>query len=173
MSKNKDAVEALPPQSRNTLLGNFDVAAAEAFFVAKSQKRSMVKVQEHMLEATLKYVKQLGLKEGGLICAGATWIDYTQCGQAAAAKQEDPGDDTMKAAPAVIRFDEATGQQLNSQVAFAEKQKKKMAHLSYCLGALGIRAKFQWEPWKLTKHPQSRRCTICIRVSITTRCQLR
>ena len=123
--KNKDAVEALPPQSRNTLLGNFDVAAAEAFFVAKSQNRSMAKVQESMIEATLKYVKQLGLKEGELTCAGATWIDYTQCGQAEAAKQEDPGDDIMKAAPAVIRFDEATGQQLNSQVAFDEVQKKQ------------------------------------------------
>jgi hypothetical protein len=130
----KDLVDALPPQSRILLLGNADVAAAEAFWAAKDPKLKAPegKIQEMLLAGAKKYMTQLGLEanaigtlgtrgEGGLklLVGYATWIRLPKDIPAGTTGGGGGVGGVMDSAPLVIKFDEKTGAQLNQQVEFA------------------------------------------------------
>ena len=105
----------LSPQSRNKLLANIDVAAADAFFAAKDpkQKHSVFTVQKRLLKATDKYLEPLGII-GKEFPPCESWINFTNT-----ADQEPASAlaaEKMPSALRVISFDEATGKQLTTQV---------------------------------------------------------
>ena len=58
----KDIVDQMSPAERILLLANIDVAAAEAFWLAKGPKLKYgeTKIQDMLLEATKKFLELLG-----------------------------------------------------------------------------------------------------------------
>jgi hypothetical protein len=121
----KGILEKMSPQSRILLLGNVDVAAAEAFFVAKdpqlwalNEKKGVQRTQEVLLAATRKYLPQLGLEPNGTTFSNlegvASWITWKDAEPVPCA----PTAAEVTSAPAVIGFEESTGRQLNQQVGF-------------------------------------------------------
>ena len=136
----KDLVDKMKPQSRILFLGNIDVAAAESFWAAKDPKLKYgeQKIQEILLAGTKKYLAQLGLEEDeekvNSLYGRAHWICFK--------KDAEPGQAIPTAvetssAPSVIKFDEITGTQLNTQVDFGvPSEEKKQAH------------KLPWREWR-------------------------
>ena len=116
----KDAVDELQPQSRSKLLGNVDVLCTEAFYSAKTAKKSQEKIRECLLEVATKTAKELDVvarKDGQ-----HPWIDFsTPASQKKDAQQEDPS----TKAPVIVRFDEKTGEQLNAQAELPEETNKE------------------------------------------------
>ena len=114
----------LSPQSRNKLLANIDVAAADAFYAAKDpkQKNSVFTIQKLLLKATDKYLEPLGII-GREIPPCESWIDFKN----AADQEPAQAAEKMPSALRDINFDEATGKQLNTQVELpvASGKKKK------------------------------------------------
>jgi hypothetical protein len=108
-------LDKLQPHSRIQILANIDVAATEAFFAAKAIKKVPVtKIQELLVDSTAKHAEQLGLSDEQRTSAEHPWIEF----QVTPEEEKTANNDVMKCAPAVIRFDEKTGEQLNPQVNF-------------------------------------------------------
>ena len=130
----KGIVDKMQPQSRIQLLGNIDIAAAEAFFNVKPHKSGVgaKKIEESLLAGTVKYLAPLGLEGDDQRAMGlsgvAQWIVFKKDAEpeptATATATED------RIAPAVIHFDELSGQQLSTQVDFTQQQQqpKTIAH---------------------------------------------
>jgi len=145
----KPDLDKLTPQSRNTMLALFDVAASDAFITAKPKRGNKAKIQEGLIAATAKIVADMGLTDPAGKAADQMWINFKR-GGVDAAPTETSGDTAhAPAAPAVIRFDETTGAQLNEQIEFhiddgAEERKPTPITLPHdfwhqnnaCLGAL-------------------------------------
>ena len=98
----------LSPQSRQKLLGNIDVAAADAFYVAIDPKQKNIQdVQSLLLQATVKYLEPLGITGTEIPSCESAWIYFNNAVDQATAK---PG--SSSAAPhvptalRVITFDE-------------------------------------------------------------------
>ena len=121
----KDSVDKLTPQSRIQLMGNVDIAAAEAFLIAhvnaKAPKSKTVdsRIKEALLEATKKYLAPLGLTDIVESREGrADWICFKR-GEALSPEAQAPGAATTPpSGSTVIQFDELSGKQLNEQVSF-------------------------------------------------------
>ena len=170
----------MKPQSRIQLLANMDIAVAEAFLAAKDSTfnpqstneahiaKWVQKVRKLLIEAADKYhimlPVPLAFKGGEQAIAAekfvkdadarASWIIWPQ-------GAEQSVKDTAVAAPVaprVIRFDEATGAQLNEQLSSSQKKKIRKKVSSWrCHGESG--KKISASPWAASKpstHPQSR-----------------
>lgn len=113
----KPALGRLEPQSRLTFLANFDVGAADAFLAAKAiKKNSKAKVQELLIQATEKLVQEIGLVGNAAQSSEHPWIDFRP--PAVAARMQTAVGTSLPIAPTVIRFNEESGVQLNSQIEF-------------------------------------------------------
>ncbi len=132
----QEALDKLPPHSRIQILANIDVAATEAFFAAKAIKKVTVrKIQELLLESTAKYAEQLGLSVDQRTSAEHPWIEF----QVTPEEEKKANLDAMKCAPAVINFDEKTGEQLTRQVNFEIPSTHK--------GSNATPVKLPWRAW--------------------------
>ena len=108
-------------------LGNIDITAAEAFWAVRvaKVKAGDEKTQDVLLEAVRKYLPAVGLKwmtetdEEYAIGRSADWIQFNMVTNVVkdAPAPHPPSADTP-IAPAVIKYDEATGDQLNTQLDF-------------------------------------------------------
>ena len=112
----KQKLEALKPQSRNTLLANIDVAAAEAFFATESSKpkATLGVIETSLLEVTRKFLPELGIEQDHVAKGDLAWIDFSRASTATATAVAG----SSSSATNVINFDETTGAQLNTQVSF-------------------------------------------------------
>jgi hypothetical protein len=74
-------IAALGPEAQNKFLANLDVAAAEAFYVtatASARKSTKAHIEQALLNATRKFLTQLGIKELAVANDSFTvadWID--------------------------------------------------------------------------------------------------
>jgi len=128
-----DYVDKMTPQSRATTLANIDIAAANALWAhasTKSSKSSKLKAgdektQELLLEAVKKYLPSMGLdwmlddpRPTDRIAGAPKWIRFWNVTNAGAAVAAPAAAGDIDISPAVIKFDEATGNQLNTQLDF-------------------------------------------------------
>ena len=133
----QEALDKLQPHSRIQILANIDVAATEAFYAAKANKKvTVTKVQELLLDATAKHADQLGLSDEQRTSAEHPWIEF----QVTPEEEKTANNDAMKCAPAVIRFDEKTGEQLNKQVNFEITSTHKRSNATP--------VKLPWRAWR-------------------------
>ena len=130
----KDSIDKLKPQSRIQLLGNIDIAAADAFWHAKDPKLkySGRQIEESLLRQLKKYLAPLGLEEDAdhdaqkikenwnsmAVIGRATWIVFTPA--PAPVAQSDAM--TITSDVRVIHFDDITGAPVNTQQDFAEPE---------------------------------------------------
>ena len=119
-----DLVGKLEPQSRQKLLGNIDVAAADAFFTqaSKKQKVSIKTLQNALRESTHEYATQLGVQKTH-VPATMPWIDFT--GDTPATEAAVAAGTKLCSAAEIIVFDEKSGAVQNQQRAFEEVKKQK------------------------------------------------
>ena len=111
----KVLVDKMQPHSQIQLLGNIDIAAAEAFWNSKVSKEGVQKIEERLLAATRKYLGPMGLEEDqetiSCLEGRAPWIvfknDAEAAGNQAAAVK-------INSAPSVIHFDELSGERLST-----------------------------------------------------------
>ena len=117
-------VGKLQPQSRQKLLGNIDVAAADAFFTqaSKKPKVSIKAIQNALREGTREYAVQLGVNETH-VPQTMPWIDFT--GDTPATGAAVAAGTMMCSAAEIIVFDERSGAVQNQQRAFEEVKKQK------------------------------------------------
>ena len=119
----------LSPQSRQKLLANIDVAAADAFFVANKdpkQKHSIKNIQNLLLQAVVKYLEPLGITGTEIPSCESDWIDFTDVlDQAAAKPASTSAGEEVPTALRVVNFDETTGRQLNTQVVLTDSPQQK------------------------------------------------
>jgi hypothetical protein len=116
----KEIFAVMPPHSRTHILGNIDIAAAEAFWNTKPAKKDgSQKLEENLLAATSKYMRDLRLddhsKSAWDLPNVAGWISFYIALDSAETKQDTP---TLSAIPNVIHFDEKSGEKLRSQVEY-------------------------------------------------------
>jgi hypothetical protein len=114
--------------SRIMLLGNIDIAAADAFFVAKAPKLrlSTEKIQKALLDATRKFMEPMGLMIGNSqyldLPDRKLWIEFPkEAGTAATPKEAE----VELIAPRVLTFSESTGRQLNDQEEYAKVKDRR------------------------------------------------
>ena len=126
----KQSIDKLKPQSRIQLLGNIDIAAAEAFWQAKDPKLKYGgrQIEEKLLGQLKKFLAPLGLEEDAendaqkvaedwnsmALIGRAAWIVFTP----APVAQSDAM--TITSDVRVIHFDDITGTPVNTQAEFAE-----------------------------------------------------
>ena len=130
-------VGALEPSSRNRLLANVDVAAADAFYTQaiKKPKVTVTAIQDALCEALQPMAADLQVG-GTHVQKGAEWIKFeqnTEANPAVAAEIQ------MRSAAAVITFDEKSGAAQNQQRIFEEKKQKEKAQP----------VKLPWQTWLL------------------------
>lgn len=71
-------LEKLSPQSRNKLLANIDVTAADTFFAAADPKHKnrVPEIEKQLLEATCKYLEPLGIKGTEIPRCESEWMNF-------------------------------------------------------------------------------------------------
>ena len=114
----KPLFESLTPQSRDKLMANIDVTAADAFFAAKGRKQRGKALEDALLESVAKYLEALKLEGENRKSKDDNWIDWCQRQDA-----EEQATEKLAQHPTVIKFDQETGDQINQQVDFTPGDK--------------------------------------------------
>ena len=134
----KDRLAKLPPQSRQKHLANIDIGCTEAFMNAKSSKpiKTSKDIQKALLENAVKknYLEELGIsmkndKVEGMPEQCPAWINWETFAKTEPAEPTDAPSASSSASDGakihVIKFDEATGTKLTTQVEFAAKEQAR------------------------------------------------
>ena len=130
----KDILNTLSTKARLQLLGNVDIAAAQAFHIvatAKSTKKTPTEfcaaVRDALLKATFQWAKELNLHGNGPLMRELTnkpeWIVFgaedagglVPAVAAHAAQQKEDGGKQKEVGASVIHFDEASSTAMNKQ----------------------------------------------------------
>ena len=124
----KEAIAAMAVTAGVKFWGNVDIAAAEVFWNAKTNKMKYAapKIQELMLEGTSKYFEHLKIdenSEGIKVSIPADWIKWKK----PQSRAETPTTGTLQTAPKVVVFSEASGIMKKQQVSFSASSQQEPA----------------------------------------------
>ena len=122
------------PEAQNKFLANLDVAATEAFYVtatASVRRSTKAHIEQALLNATRKFLTQLGIKELAVANDSFTvadWIDFNKCDSDSGAPNDESSSSNVQpgiahsSAANIIMFDEFTGTRLTSEANYGEAQ---------------------------------------------------